>query len=179
MKVKQKTQKKVKQKGDCKKCSLNIQLFPGKRHKTKKKTKQQLDALAYKYCLSTKNHIEQVYQNPNIYDYPAVVVVACHKSGKGKMVKKESGSFVKSSYSRLIPMMNAIGGLGNHAGKHTPCDYCNNIIIGRCAEQHAGEMVLRRNMSYQPTDVVFSQSYRPRTKQPIKYCCICKCLFGL
>lgn len=162
---------KIKQKGDCKNCILTTQLFPRKRLKAKKKIKRQLDALAYDYC-------QQVYQNPNIHDYPSVVVVACYKSGKGGIVKKQSSSFVKSSYSRLIPMMNAIGGLGNQAKKHVSCDYCNNTI-GCCAEQHAGEMVLRSNLYYKPTDVVFSQSLRPRTGEPKEYCCICKCLFKL
>jgi len=116
-------------------------------------------------------------------DYPAIVSRCCEKEFV-YCVSKPFNSFYARTKSaknpnayrnmQLISAMNALGGIG----KHPVAGGCNNKI-GSCAEQHAAELLLRKNPSCKLDKIFFSNPIRPRTNEPRTFCDNCVKLFKL
>jgi len=123
-------------------------------------------------------------------DYPAMVSRCCEKDyiyqyGKpfesffsrtiqvtGK--KNPPQKYFRMQY-RNVDLINAMNNLGGVGGKNA---FCKNIV-GRCAEQMAAELLLRKNPRCQLNQILFSTPIRPRTNEPRAYCENCIKLFRL
>ena len=126
--------------------------------------------------------IKKVKAKNKEQDYPAVVSRCCvkdyhytcnnpFKSYYGKTKHPNNKSYITS---QMVSEMNKIGGIGNKS-KSGICPF----IIGKCAEQHAAELLLRENKSCKLNNILFSTPIRPRTNEPRAFCENCKQLFTL
>ena len=117
-----------------------------------------------------KSRLKNPQKQNSIQDYPAVVV-ACGYSRSYSVFWDESKSprnkrFNFNIHRRLIKIA-PVGTKEPHSGN----------IIGACAEPHAADKVLKKFPGCHMHELEFSDAYRPRTSQRVKYCYTCKQVF--
>lgn len=118
-----------------------------------------------------KSRLKKLPKQYSIKDYPAVVV-ACGYSRSYSVFWDESKSprnkkFNFNIHRRLIKIA-PVGTKEPHSGN----------IIGACAEPHAADKVLKKFPGCHMCELEFSDAYRPRTSQRVKYCYTCKQVFN-
>lgn len=130
-----------------------------------------LDRKALHYCGEICNR--QVLQlckrnGKEIWDFPAIAV-ACNAKNTPIYVDHSRGVREQHVYDPLKSELKRIGNIGESS---RICSY----ILGRCAEQHAANKLLKKHKK-KLTDIYFSKAYRPKTLQVFDYCDNCLYLF--
>lgn len=143
--------------------------------------KKTLDRAVYHYCgeVVNQNVLQRKTvkwnQNGNFnkyrWDYPATAV-ACSCYDNPVLIEKDYSRGVKSSH--LAPILaNKLRLLGTIGEKSNIC----NFIIGRCAEPHAANKIIKKTGCKDLANIYFSVAMRPRTREIIEYCNNCKSTF--
>ena len=133
-----------------------------------------------KYCKHIlKVHIEVLRRDKQkgawYWDYPAVASI-CYSSQKGKEITHHGyshspkGTKWHSILRKKMEKINEIGKKSNHPHE-------KNYIIGNCAEQHAGNNLMRKYKVNKLETLFFSKAVRPRTMEIIPACYNCKLIF--
>ena len=111
-----------------------------------------------------------------IYDYPAAVV-SCALSWTliTDSIFSRSGKVSSLSYRDTPALEQALNVLGSIGTRRYEC----TNYIGGCAEPHAARVVMKENPTSKVRDLVFSYTYRPRTKTVLRYCRNCTDVFNV
>ena len=111
-----------------------------------------------------------------VHDFPAAAV-ACAVSWDKYCcsIINTSGKVVKTSFHKTPSLEASLNALGTIGSKRNGC----NNYIGACAEPHAARSVLEVNPGIAVKNLVFSYTYRPRTKTMIRYCGNCTKVFNV
>ena len=124
----------------------------------------------YEKCEDIRGRVKESKKKVTIYEYPAVAV-GCHT---GYHFLYINTTHSKPDY-RQTPILQAalqsIGPIGKTRRE------CKNTI-GGCAEPKAVHYALIQG-GFNVKKLYFTQAYRPRTGEPIKYCKNCKDVFNL
>lgn len=138
--------------------------------------KNELDRSVYIYCgeIINRNILERkekiVNKKKQIYwDYPAMASVCC--ANNRRPLFKDYSKGVRENGLHLL-LKTGLLKLGKIGGKNKNCKY----IIGRCAEQHAANKLLKK-ISCKLIDINFSVAMRPRTREKFPPCYNCKQTF--
>ena len=131
------------------------------------------------YCEHIVNaHIQVLRCNKKTktwyWDYPAMAAI-CYDISRIKKASSFSRCPNDDDYQTVVERKNKLLELGE-IGKHTIKTGSSNIV-GNCAEQHAADLFMKRNRSYQLQNLYFSNALRPRTKQAFEPCANCKYVF--
>jgi hypothetical protein len=140
--------------------------------------KRILDIEVRDYARHVKNGVENRFHlaKPRYNDYPAMVS-ACSETSRNAAIHKASSCTPIAKYI-MAPLrallVSRLGTIGERSAK-TQCDN----IIGKCAEVHAANKLLKSNIQYPINDIVFSIPIRPRTGEEKQYCVNCQTIFNV
>ncbi|MFR3524861.1 MAG: hypothetical protein ACLTWD_09505 [Bacteroides uniformis] len=140
-----------------------------------------MDSEIRKYCKHIlKVHIEVLRHDRQkgvwYWDYPAAASI-CYSSQKGKQIKHRGYSHSPKGtkwHHILRKKMEKIGEIGKPPYKRE-----TKNIIGNCAEQHAGNNLMRKYKINELNTLSFSYAVRPRTMEIIPACHNCKSIFPI
>lgn len=124
----------------------------------------------YEKCVEIRDRVEQSKKKLTIYDYPAAAV-GCHSSYHVLYINTTHSRPDYKQTPILMAALQSIGTIGKTRNE------CKNII-GACAEPKVVHYALSQG-GFNIKKLCFTQAYRPRTGEPIKYCKNCKDVFGL
>lgn len=137
-----------------------------KRSKLNKKVKT--------YCKRVLKEVRKVFKKqskePTIWDYPAMASACCCMEYIA--VDHSKSPHQTSFHPTLYNQLKNIGEIG----EKSPITKCENII-GKCAEVHAANRLLKRNECKRLREIHFSVAMRPRTLEKLPPCENCKLIF--
>ena len=139
-----------------------------------------IDSEIRKYCKHIlREHIEvlRIIKQKVVWywDYPAVASI-CYSSVAGQERQHRGYSHSPKGtkwHTILRTKMETIGEIGKKANK----PHVKNYIIGNCAEQHAGNNLMRKYKVNKLDTLHFSKAIRPRTMEIMPSCNNCKLIF--
>lgn len=141
---------------------------------------KKLDKDVRNYCVEINREVAKMKsgkENGKISyrAYPAMAVSCCFKYTP--IYHDQSKSTANVDFDRRIESrFEALGGK-----KGEVVDGCKNVL-GRCAEQRAGNLLLQETKevtaTYALNRIIFSRAYRPRTMQTHPMCYNCERIFS-
>ena len=124
----------------------------------------------YETCADIRARVKQSRKKATIYDYPSVAV-GCHT---GYHVLYINTTHSRPDYKQTRILLDALQSIGTIGKTRKQC----KNIIGACAEPKVAHYALTQG-AFNIKKLCFTQAYRPRTGEPVKYCRNCKDVFGL
>lgn len=124
----------------------------------------------YAKCAEIRDLVKQSKQKVTIYDYPAVAV-GCYTSYHLLYINTTHS---KPDYKQTPILQAALQSIGTIGKTRKEC----KNVIGGCAEPKVVYYALMQT-GFNIRKLFFTQAYRPRTGEQVKYCRNCKDVFGL
>lgn len=118
------------------------------------------------YSERIRRKVSKKFKKPKRKNYPATIV--CAYLDNDNEINK-NGTPPKNIAPNLLKKLQALGGIGTQTN-------CGNTI-GRCAEVRSSNLILRKYKTIQPSNINFTNAYRPRTQQIVPMCLNCKRTF--
>lgn len=131
-----------------------------------------IDDIVLERCAQIYKFVNESFLTPEIVDYPPVVV-GCF-SMQNRFMYIETTYSPEPDYTQTPELHFRLSSLGIIGQKRPQCRF----PIGHCAEPKAAFCILK-NTNGSLKYLRFSTAFRPRTQEPVEYCCNCKDTFNI